>query len=173
MFGKKTTLPAKVSALLAKFVDVFPDELPPGLPPSRAVDHRIELEPGSKPVAKLQWRLCPAETEEMMKQVKHFLAQGFIQPSRSPWAAPILFTPKKDGGLRMCIDYRALNAATVKNRFPVPRVENLLDALQGARIFSKIDLHPGYHQIRVFPEDQDKTVFRTKQGVYEFRDLPY
>ncbi|CAI5471080.1 unnamed protein product [Closterium sp. Yama58-4] len=147
--GEKATLPAKVSALLAEFAVVFPDELPQGLPPSRAVDHRIELEPGSRPVAKPQWRLSPAETEEMTREVSHFLAQGFIQPSRSPWAAPILFAPKKDGGLRMCIDYRALNAATVKNRFPVPRVEDLLDAVQGARVFSKIDLRSGYHQIRV------------------------
>ncbi|CAI5480238.1 unnamed protein product [Closterium sp. Yama58-4] len=171
--SEKATLPAEVSALLAEFADVFPDELPPGLPPSRAVDHRIELEPGSRPVAKPQWRLSPAETEEMTQQVRHFLAQGFIQPSRSPWAAPILFAPKKDGGLRMCIDYRALNAATVKNRFPVPRVEDLLDAVQGARVFSKIDLRSGYHQIRVVPEDQHKTAFRTKQGLYEFRVLPF
>ncbi|CAI5467291.1 unnamed protein product [Closterium sp. Yama58-4] len=171
--SEKATLPAEVSALLAEFADVFPDKLPPGLPPSRAVDHRIELEPGSRPVAKPQWRLSPAETEEMTQQVRHFLAQGFTQPSRSPWAAPILFAPKKDGGLRMCIDYRALNAATVKNRFPVPRVEDLLDAVQGARVFSKIDLRSGYHQIRVVPEDQHKTAFRTKQGLYEFRVLPF
>ncbi|CAI5474719.1 unnamed protein product [Closterium sp. Yama58-4] len=171
--SEKATLPAEVSALLAEFADVFPDELPPGLPPSRAVDHRIELEPGSRPVAKPQWRLSPAETEEMTQQVRHFLAQGFIQPSRSPWAAPILFAPKKDGGLRMCIDYRALNATTVKNKFPVPRVEDLLDAVQGARVFSKIDLRSGYHQIRVVPEDQHKTAFRTKQGLYEFRVLPF
>ncbi|CAI7743062.1 unnamed protein product [Closterium sp. NIES-53] len=147
--GDKTTLPAKVSALLAEFRDIFPDDLPPGLPPSRAVDHRIELEPGSRPVAKPQWRLSPAETEEMTQQVRHFLVQGFIQPSRSPWAAPILFAPKKDGGLRMYIDYRALNAATVKIRFPVPRLEDLLDAVQGARVFSKINLRSGYHQICV------------------------
>ncbi|CAI5482703.1 unnamed protein product [Closterium sp. Yama58-4] len=171
--SEKTTLPAEVSALLAEFADVFPDELPPGLPPSRAVDHQIELEPVSRPVAKPQWRLSPAETEEMTQQVRHFLAQGFIQPSRSPWAAPILFAPKKDGGLRMCIDYCALNVATVKNRFPVPRVEDLLDAVQGARVFSKIDLRSGYHQIRVVPEDQHKTTFCTKQGLYEFRVLPF
>ncbi|CAI7886963.1 unnamed protein product, partial [Closterium sp. NIES-54] len=125
--GEKATLLAEVSALLAEFADVFPDELPPGLPPSRAVDHRIELEPGSRPVAKPQWRL----------------------------------------------NYRALNAATVKNRFPVPRVEDLLDAVQGARVFSKIDLRSGYHHIRVVPEDQHKTAFRTKQGLYEFRVLPF
>ncbi|CAI7870949.1 unnamed protein product [Closterium sp. NIES-53] len=141
--GEKAALPGEVSALLAEFADVFPDELPPGLPPSRAVDHWIELEPGSRP------------------------------PSRSPWAALILLAPKKDEGLRMCIDYRSLNAATVKNRFSVPRVEDLLDGVQGARVFSKIDLRSGYHQIRVFPEDQDKTTFRTKQGLFEFRVLPF
>ncbi|CAI7802682.1 unnamed protein product [Closterium sp. NIES-54] len=95
------------------------------------------------------------------------------EPSRSPWAALILLAPKKDEGLRMCIDYRSLNAATVKNRFSVPRVEDLLDGVQGARVFSKIDLRSGYHQIRVFPEDQDKTAFRTKQGLFEFRVLPF
>ncbi|GJP31060.1 hypothetical protein CLOM_g8308 [Closterium sp. NIES-68] len=103
----------------------------------------------------------------------HFLAHGFIQPSRSHWAAPILFAPKKDGGLRMCIDYRALNATTIKNRFPVPRVEELLDAVQGDRIFSKIDLRSSYHQIRVVSEDQDKPAFRTKSVLYEFSVLPF
>ncbi|CAI5474746.1 unnamed protein product [Closterium sp. Yama58-4] len=109
----------------------------------------------------------------MTQQVRHFLAQGFIQPSRSPWAAPILFAPKKKGGLRMCIDYRALNAATVKNRFQVPRVEDLLDAVQGARVFSKIDLRSGYNQIRVVPKDQHKMAFRTKQWLYELGVLPF
>ncbi|GJP61631.1 hypothetical protein CLOP_g18773, partial [Closterium sp. NIES-67] len=122
----------------------------------------------------LEW-LSLADLEEMTKQVKHFLALGFIQPSKSPWAAPILFTPtvKKGWGLRMCIDYYALNAATVKNRFPLQRVEDLLNVVQGARIFSKFDLHSEYHQIRVVPEDRDKTAFRTKQGLYEFRVLPF
>ncbi|CAI5480201.1 unnamed protein product [Closterium sp. Yama58-4] len=161
----------RASRIFAVFLEEV--EAEEGKGGSAAVNHRIELETGSGPVAKPQWRLSPAETEEMTQQVRHFLAQGFIQPSRSPWAAPNLFAPKKDGGLRMCIDYRLLNAATVNNRFSVPKVEDLLDAVQGARVFSKIDLRSSYHQIRVVPKDQHKTAFRTKQGLYEFRVLPF
>ena len=110
------------------------------------------------------YRLSPAEFEDMKRQVKELLAKGWIEPSTSPYGAPILFVGKKDGGLRMCIDYRALNKITFKNRYPIPRIDDLFDQLQGAKYFSSIDLAQGYHQIRIPSEDIPKMVFRTPLG---------
>jgi hypothetical protein len=161
------------AATLAAYRDVFPDALPDGLPPSREVDHRIELVPGSSPPSRPTIRLSATELAELKKQLIELEAAGFIRPSKSPFGAPILFVKKKDGTMRMCIDYRALNRITVKNSYPLPRVDELFDRLQGARYFSKIDLRSGYHQIRIAPEDVPKTAFRTRYGHYEFLVLPF
>jgi hypothetical protein len=150
-----------------EYPDVFPDDLP-GLPPEREVEFRIELVPEAKPVAKAPYRLAPTEMRELMSQLQELTEKGFIRPSVSPWGAPVLFVRKKDGTLRMCIDYRELNKLTVKNRYPLPRIDDLFDQLEGAKWFSKIDLRSGYHQLRIREEDVSKTAFRTRYGHYEF-----
>ena len=159
--------------VLAPYADVFPDDLPPGLPPSREIDHRIELVPGATPPSRPTYRLSAAELTELKKQLAELSAAGFIRPSKSPFGAPILFVKKKDGSMRMCVDYRALNNVTIKNSYPLPRVDELFDRLQGAKLFSKIDLRSGYHQIRIADEDVPKTAFRTRYGHYEFLVLPF
>src|SRR5690606_21987625 len=153
--------------------DVFPAALPPGLPPQREVDHAIELTPGAVPPSRPTYRLSATELAELKKQLEELTAAGFIQPSKSPFGAPILFVKKKDGSMRMCVDYRALNNVTVKNSYPLPRVDELFDQLTGAKFFSKIDLRSGYHQIRIKPEDVPKTAFRTRYGHFEFLVLPF
>ncbi|GJX64378.1 reverse transcriptase domain-containing protein [Tanacetum coccineum] len=154
------------------FPEVFPEDLP-GLPPTRQVEFHIELIPGAAPVARAPYRLAPAEMKELAEQLKELSDKGFIRPSSSPWGAPILFVKKKDGSFRMCIDYRELNKLTVKNRYPLPRIDDLFDQLQGSSIYSKIDLRSGYHQLRVREEDIPKTAFRTRYGHYEFRVMPF
>ena len=131
-----------------EFPDVFPDELP-GLPPEREVDFAIDLLPDTQPISIPPYRMAPAELKELKEQLKDLLEKGFIRPSSSPWGAPVLFVRKKDGSLRMCIDYRQLNKVTVKNKYPLPRIDDLFDQLQGSKCFSKIDLRSGYHQVRV------------------------
>nr|GFC97375.1 putative reverse transcriptase domain-containing protein [Tanacetum cinerariifolium] len=120
-----------------------------GLPPTRQVVFQIDLIPGAAPVAQAPYRLTPPEMKELSEQLKELSDKGFIRPSSSPWGAPILFVKKKDGSFRMCIDYRELNKLTVKNRYPLPRIEDLFDQLQGSSVYSKIDLRSGYHQLRV------------------------
>ena len=146
--------------VVCEFPDVFPEELP-GIPPERQVEFRINLVPGAPPIAKTPYRLAPPEMQELSTQLQELLDRGFIRPSSSPWGAPILFLKKKDGTHRMCIDYRELNKLTVKNRYPLPRIDDLFDQLQGEAWFSKIDLRSGYHQMRVREEDVQKTAFRT------------
>ncbi|KAD4385909.1 hypothetical protein E3N88_26078 [Mikania micrantha] len=153
--------------IVRDFPDVFPDDLP-GVPPERDVEFRIDLIPGAKPIAKTPYRLAPTEMQELMTQLQDLLDKGFIRPSISPWGAPVLFVKKKDGSMRMCIDYRELNKVTVKNRYPLPRIDDLFDQLQGAKWFSKIDLRSGYHQLKVRDKDVEKTAFRTRYGHYEF-----
>ena len=159
--------------LLRQFRDIFPDQLPPVLPPRRDVDHRIELTPGAVPPSRPTYRLSATELAELRKQLAELTAAGFIQPSKSPFGAPILFVKKKDGTMRMCVDYRALNNITIKNAYPLPLVDELFDRLAGARYFSKIDLRSGYHQIRIHPDDVPKTAFRTRYGHFEFLVLPF
>ncbi|KAL0534339.1 hypothetical protein IC582_028629 [Cucumis melo] len=149
------------------YPDVFPEELP-GLPPHREVEFAIELEPGTVPISRAPYRIAPAELKELKVQLQELLDKGFIRPSVSPWGAPVLFVKKKDGSMRLCIDYRELNKVTVKNRYPLPRIDDLFDQLQGATVFSKIDLRSGYHQLRIKDEDVPKTAFRSRYGHYEF-----
>ncbi|KAL0540116.1 hypothetical protein IC582_024346 [Cucumis melo] len=149
------------------YPDVFPEELP-GLPPHREVEFAIELEPGTVPISRAPYRMAPAELKDLKVQLQELLDKGFIRPSVSPWGAPVLFVKKKDGSMRLCIDYRELNKVTVKNRYPLPRIDDLFDQLQGATVFSKIDLRSGYHQLRIKDEDVPKTAFRSRYGHYEF-----
>ncbi|GKD76407.1 putative reverse transcriptase domain-containing protein, partial [Tanacetum coccineum] len=143
------------------FPEVFPEELP-GLPPPRQVEFRIDLVPGAAPVARAPYRLAPSEMKELSVQLQELLEKGFIRPSSSPWGAPVLFVKKKDGSFRMCIDYRELNKLTVKNRYPLPRIDDLFDQLQGSSVYSKIDLRSRYHQLRIKEEDIPITAFRTR-----------
>jgi len=162
-----------VSAVIKKFIDVFPTTLPDRLPPKRNIDHAIELTPGTEPPSQPIYRLSYEETNELKKQLTDLLKKGYIQPSTSPFGAPVLFVHKKDGTLRLCVDYRALNKNTIKNRYPLPRIEDLMDRLVGAKYFTKIDLYSGYHQIRIKEADTSKTAFRTRYGHYEFLVLPF
>nr|MBF0685815.1 aspartyl protease family protein [Pseudomonas sp.] len=156
-----------------EFASVFPSELPAGLPPTRGTTpFRIELKPGTQPFGRYGPRMTVADTQEAEKMLKELLVKGFIRPSRSPWGSPMFLVEKPDGGNRMVIDYRALNAATQRNRYPLPRVDELFDQLQGARYFSKIDLRTGYWQIRVAAEDVPKTAFTSRHGHFEWLVLP-
>ncbi|GJV04356.1 putative reverse transcriptase domain-containing protein [Tanacetum coccineum] len=146
------------------FLEVFSDDLS-GLPPIREIKFRIELIPGATSIAKSPYRLAPSELEELSRQLKELQDKGFIRPSLSPWGAPILFVKKNDGSFRMCIDYKELNKLTVKNRYPLPRIDDLFDQLQGSQFFSKIDLRSGYH----YPN----TAFRTRYGHFEFTVMPF
>ncbi|GJR28697.1 putative reverse transcriptase domain-containing protein [Tanacetum coccineum] len=145
----------------------------PGIPPTRQVEFRIDLVPGATPVARAPYRLAPSEMKELAEQLQELTDKGFIRPSSSPWGAPVLFVKKKDGSFRMCIDYKELNKLTVKNRYPLPRIDDLFDQLQGSSIYSKIDLRSGYHQLRVREEDIPKTAFRTRYGHYEFQVMSF
>ncbi|KAE8721419.1 Detected protein of unknown function [Hibiscus syriacus] len=153
--------------IVKEFPDVFPEELP-GLPPDREVEFVIEVYSGSTPVSMAPYRMAPKELKELKIQLQELLDRGFIRPSVSPWGAPVLFVKKKDGTLRLCIDYRKLNKLTVKNKYPLPRIDDLFDQFRGASIFSKIDLRSGYYQLKLKDSDIPKTAFRTRYGHYEF-----
>ncbi|GKC68471.1 putative reverse transcriptase domain-containing protein [Tanacetum coccineum] len=137
------------------------------------MEFRIDLIPDASPVVKSPYRLAPSEMLELSNQLKELQEKGFIRPSHSPWGAPVFFVKKKDGAMRMCIDYRELNKLTIKNRYPLPRINDLFDQLQGACYFSKIDLRSGYHQLRVREEDIPKTPFRTRYGHFKFTVMPF
>ncbi|RVW20291.1 Retrovirus-related Pol polyprotein from transposon 17.6 [Vitis vinifera] len=158
--------------IVREYPDVFPEDLP-GLPPEREVEFTIDLVPGTGPMSKAPYRMAPVELKELKVQLQELLDKGFIRPSVSPWGAPVLFVKKKDGSMRLCIDYRELNKVTVRNKYPLPRIDDLFDQLQGACVFSKIDLRSGYHQLRVRGEDVPKTAFRTRYGHYEFLVMPF
>ncbi|KAG0476522.1 hypothetical protein HPP92_013363 [Vanilla planifolia] len=166
-FGKLQDVP-----VVCEYPEVFLEELP-GLPPDRAIEFELQLMSGVEPVSKAPYRMAPAELQEVKVQIHELLDKGFIRPSVSPWGAPLLFVKKKDGSLRMCIDYRELNKITIKNRYPLPRIDDLFDQLQGAAVFSKIDLRSGYHQLKIKKDDISKTAFRTRYGHYEFLVLPF
>lgn len=158
--------------VLKDFTDVFSKEVP-GLPPKRELDFTIELVPGAIPISKAPYRMNIIELNELKSQLKELIDKGYIRPSVSPWGAPVLFVKKKDGTLRLCMDYRQLNKLTIKNRYPLPRIDDLFDQIRGAAVFSKIDLRSGYHQVRIKDEDIYKTAFRTRYGHYEFVVMPF
>jgi hypothetical protein len=158
--------------VVSEFLDVFSDELP-GMPPDRDIEFSIDLLPGTAPIAKRPYRMAPVEHEEVKKTIDELLAKGYIHRSFSPWAFPVLLVEKKDGTKRMCIDYQDLNAVIIKNKHPLPRIEDLFDQLQGACVFSKIDLRSGYHQLKIRPEDIPKTAFTCKYGLYEYTIMSF
>ena len=159
---------------LKTFNECFADELPQEVPPLRGEDdHKIDLIPGTSPPNRPPYRVSYAQQEEILTQVNELLEKGLVRPSSSPFCSPVLLVQKKDGSYRMCIDYRALNKHTIKNRFPVPRIEDIFDRLQGSTYYSRLDLKSGYHQIRIVPEDIHKTAFRTQFGLYEFVVMPF
>jgi hypothetical protein len=156
--------PLEEIPVVCEYPDVFPDELP-GMPPDRDVEFVIELQPGTTPISKRPYRMPPKKLAELKNQLQELLDKGYIRPSSSPWGCPALFVKKKDGSLRLCVDYRPLNAATIKNKYPLPRIDVLFDQLAGAKVFSKINLHSGYHQIKIRPCDIPKTAFSTRYGL--------
>ncbi|GJW98601.1 putative reverse transcriptase domain-containing protein [Tanacetum coccineum] len=158
--------------IIHDFLKVFSEELP-GLPPPRQVEFEIDLMPVDAPVARAPYRLAPYEMKELSVQLQELLGKGFILPRSSPWGAPVLFVKKKDGSFRMCIDYRELNKLTVKNRYPLLRIDDFLDQLQGSSAYSKIDLPSGYHQLRIKEEDILITAFRIRYGHFEFQVKPF
>jgi hypothetical protein len=162
-----TELPLKKIPVVCEYADVFPDELP-GMPLDRDIDFAIELQPGTTPISKRPYRIPPTELAELKKQLQELLDKGFIRPSTSPWGCPALFVKKKDESLRLCIEYRPLNVVTIKNKYPLPRIDVLFDQLVGAKVFSKIDLRYGYHQIKIRASDIPKAAFSTRYGLYEF-----
>ncbi|WVZ52665.1 hypothetical protein U9M48_003703 [Paspalum notatum var. saurae] len=159
--------------VVCDYTDVFPNELP-SMPPDRDIEFLIELLPGTAPIAMRQYRMAPIEHEEVKKNIDELLAKGYIRPSSSPWAFPVLLVEKKDTNVkRMCVDYRALNKVTIKNKYPLPRIDDLFDQLQGACVFSKIDLRSGYHQLKIHPTDIPKIAFTTKYGLYEYTVMSF
>ncbi|GAU48050.1 hypothetical protein TSUD_404850 [Trifolium subterraneum] len=153
--------------VVREFSDVFPEDIF-DLPPEREVEFGIDLVPGTSPISMAPYRMSASELNELKMQLEELLEKKFIRPSVSPWGAPVLLVKKKEGSMRLCIDYRQLNKVTIKNKYPLPRIDDLMDQLVGACVFSKIDLRSGYHQIRVKTEDVPKTAFRTRYGHYEY-----
>ncbi|GAU43227.1 hypothetical protein TSUD_241170 [Trifolium subterraneum] len=158
--------------VVSEFSDVFPEDIS-DLPPEREVEFSIDLVPGTSPISMAPYRMSASELNELKKELEKLLEKKFIRPSVSPWGAPVLLVKKKEGSMRLCIDYRQLNKATIKNKYPLPRIDDLMDQLVGACVFSKIDLRSGYHQIRVKTEDVPKTAFRTRYGHYEYIVMPF
>jgi hypothetical protein len=157
--------------ILQEFQDIFQEIL--GLPPKREIYFSIDLLPGAVPVSKAPYRMNILELNELKYQLQELLDKNYIRPSVSPWGAPILFVRKKDGTLRLCIDYRQLNKMTIKNIYPLPCIDDLFDQVRGETIFSKIDLQVGYHQVRIKDEDIYKTTFRMRYGHYKFVVIPF
>jgi hypothetical protein len=153
--------------IIQEYPDVFLDEQP-GMPSDRAIEFKIELQPGMAPISKRPYQMLPNKLVELKIQLQELLDKGYIRPSSSPWGCPALFVKKKDKTLRLCVDYRPLNAVIIKNMYPLPRIDLLFDQLAGAKVFSKIDLRSGYNQIKICEEDIPKTAFSTRYGLYEY-----
>ena len=166
-------IPPSLMSILQEFDDVFPQELPPGLPPLRGIEHRIDLIPGAPLPNRAAYRTNPEETKEIEKQIRDLVDKDYVRESLSPCAVPVILVPKQDSSLRMCMDCRPINAITVRYRHPIPRLDDMLDELSGATIFTKIDLKSGYHQIRMSVGDEWKTAFKTKLGLYEWLVMPF
>jgi hypothetical protein len=146
---------------------VFPNNLP-GMPPERAIEFKIELQPGTAPIAKAPYKMAPMEMKELKIQLQGLLDKGYIHSSTSPWGCSALYVEKKDKELCLCVDYQPLNAVTIKNKYPLSRIDILFDQLARAQVFSKIDLRSGYHQIKICAEDIPKTTFTMRYGLYEY-----
>jgi hypothetical protein len=149
-----------------------PEELP-GMPPDRDIEFIIELIPGTAPIAQRAYRMNPQELEELERQLADMLSKGLIRPSASPWGSPVLFVDKPDGTIRLCVDYHKLNEVTIKNKYPLPKIEDLFDQLNGAKAFSKIDLRTGYHQLKVRESDIPKTAFTTRYGLFQYTVMSF
>jgi hypothetical protein len=149
-----------------EFLDVFPEDLP-SMTQNHDVEFTIELQPGTAPISRRPYKMTPKELAELKVQLNELMDKAFIRLSSSPWGCLVLFVKKKDQSLRLCVDYWPLNALTIKNKYPLPRINILFNQLAGAKVFSKVDLRLGYHQIKIYPEDVPKTVFSTRYGLYE------
>ena len=158
--------------IVKEFPDVFPDDIS-GLPPDREVEFTIDLIPSTESIYIPPYWMAPVELRELKAQLEELFSKVFIRPSISPWGAPVLLMKKKDGSLRLYIDYRQLNRVTIRNQYPLLRIDELFDQLQGSRVYSKIDLRSGYHQLRVQESDVPKIAFRTRYGHYEFLVMPF
>ena len=158
--------------MVKDYPDVFPEELL-GMPPDRDIEFLIELLPGTGPISKRPYRMPAKDLEEIKKQIKELLDKCYIRPSSSPWGSPVLLVEKKDGSLRMVVDYRGWNEVTIKNKYPLPMINDLCDQLQGAKVFSKIDLRSGYHQLKIGEQDIPKTTFTTRYGLYKYTVMAF
>jgi hypothetical protein len=157
---------------VSEFLDVFPDEFP-GMSSDHEIEFVIELVPDTAPIFKRPYRMVANQLVELKEQLQELLDKGYIHPSASPWGAPVIFVPKKDGTQRMCIDYHSLNEVTIKNKYPLPSIDNLFDQLKGACVFLKIDLRSRYHQLKIRATDIPKTVFITRYGLYKYTVMSF
>jgi hypothetical protein len=167
------SLPPVVANILHEYSDVFPCEIPEGLPPIRGIEHQIDLIPGASLPNRAPYRTNPEETKEIQRQVQELLDKGYVRESLSPCVVLIILVHKKDGKWRMCVDCRAINNITIRYRHPIPHLDDMIDELSGAIVFSKVDLRSGYHQIRMKLGDEWKTACKTKFGLYEWFVMPF